>query len=60
MPSYYKVNLKVNGFKTSIDIVAENPTFEKYERRILKALNPKSKDKVEFISFELIKEKLGL
>lgn len=60
MPSLYKVNLKVNGFKTSIDMVADNPTFEKYERRILKALNPKAKDKIEFINFELIKEKLGL
>ena len=60
MPSYYRVNLKVNGFKTYIEIVANNPTFEKYEQRILKALNPKSKDKIEFINFELIKEKLGL
>lgn len=58
MPSLYKVNLKVNGVKTSIEIVGVNPTFEKYEKRIKR--NFMLKDKVEFISFEVIMEKLGL
>lgn len=58
MPSLYKVNLKVNGVKTSIEIVGVNPTFEKYEKRIKR--NFMLKDKIEFISFEVIMEKLGL
>jgi hypothetical protein len=55
MISYWECKLKVNGQPKSIEIVGENPTFEKYENRIKRNFSPK--DKIEFIAFVL---KVGL
>ena len=58
MISYWECKLMVNGQPKSVEIVAENPTFEKYENRIKRNFSPK--DKIEFIAFLLKVEKLGL
>jgi len=58
MISYWECKVKVNGQIREIEIVAENPTFEKYENRIKRNFSPK--DKIEFVAFVLKVEKLGL
>lgn len=60
MVNYWTCKVKVNGIIRSIEIVAENPTFEKYESRIRRELNAKEKDKIEFVAFTLKVDKLGL
>ena len=60
MVNYWTCKLKVNGIIREVEIVGENPTFEKYESRILRELNAKQKDKIECIGFTLKVEKLGL
>ena len=60
MISYWTCKVNVNGIIREIEIVGENPTFEKYKNRIERDLGIKPKDKVEFIGFTLKVEKLGL
>ena len=60
MVNYWTCKVKVNGQLREIEIVAENPTFEKYESRIKRELNAKDKDKIEFVAFALKVDKLGL